>query len=102
MVHSTCRTPSTKAAAPAAANSVVLNFRGQARPWSSLAAARCARCAIAAAEQVQGDGVVQNQRLQPLHLLAGRCAHQHALAAARNLRKAPMKLNMACANLPVP
>jgi hypothetical protein len=29
---------------------------------------------------------VQDQLLQALHVLVARCAHQHALAAARHLR----------------
>ena len=93
-----CTAPFGKAAAPAAAHGVVLNLRGRARPRASLAAARCARCAVAAAKQVEGDGVVQDQRLQPLHLLAGGRAHEHALAAARNLRKLPKQLRVSCAH----
>lgn len=42
-----------------------------------------------AAEQVEGCGVVQHQLLQSLHLLAGCCAHQQALAAARDLHAPP-------------
>ncbi len=67
--------------APVAGDLKVLNLSGGAG-----AGAGGATAVGVAAEEVEGGGVVQHQLLQPFHLLAARRAHQHALAAARNLR----------------
>ncbi len=71
--------------APVAVHAEVLDLGRGARAGARRAAAG-AGGGVSRREQVQDYRVVQDQLLQALHVLVARCAHQHALAAARHLR----------------